>query len=316
MFSDGQKGGALKIGIQSRLLLGDRAEEKAFHKIKKAGFNCIDFNLDYFLPNYLIYSGEINHFFDQSQEKLHAYFEEYYLMAAKFGLEFSQVHAPYPLYVYGREKDKEYLHMVAEKSIHICATLGAPYLVIHPFKLSYILGKSEEYKHNLFFLQSLIPLLKQYGIKICLENLYDGFGGRSCEGVCSDPYQAVKYIDELNQIAGEECFAFCFDTGHANILGKNMKETIQVLGNRIKVLHIHDNDGIHDLHQLPFTFTQKLAGEVSTDWNGFLSGLKEIKYDGVLSFETFAVLKCFPEELHDSVLQLIADIGRYWSKQL
>ncbi len=38
----------LKIGIQSRLLLGNKAEEKDFHRIRAAGFDCIDFNLDRF----------------------------------------------------------------------------------------------------------------------------------------------------------------------------------------------------------------------------------------------------------------------------
>lgn len=306
----------LKIGIQSRLLLGDKAEEKDFYRIKAAGFDCIDFNLDRFLPNNLIYQGEINHFFDQSEEKLFAHFEEYCRMATRTGLEFSQVHAPYPLYVYGREEDKEYLHMVAEKSILICSALHAPYLIVHPFKLSYPLGKLEEYEKNMEFFKSLILSAKKYGVKICLENLYNSFGGRICEGVCADPYEAAEYIDKLNQAAGEECFAFCFDTGHANILGKNIKEMILTLGNRIQAVHIHDNDGIRDLHQLPFTFTKELAGEVSTDWDGFLCGLREVGYGGVLSFETFGVLKCFPEELWDSVLRLIADIGKYWAGQL
>ncbi|WMC93875.1 sugar phosphate isomerase/epimerase family protein [Kineothrix sp. MB12-C1] len=306
----------MKIGIQSRLLLGDIPKEGDFHRIKAAGFDCIDFNLDRFLPNYLIYGGEINHFFDRSVEELCNFFSEYYYMAVKAELEFSQVHAPYPLYIYGKEEDKDYLHMVAEKSVAICAALHAPYLIVHPFKLAYPLDREEEYKRNIEFFQSLIPLLKEYGVKICLENLYDGFNGRICEGVCADPYQASEYIDELNRIAEEEIFAFCFDIGHANILGKNMKDTILILGNRIKAVHIHDNDGLNDLHQLPFTFTKKLAGEVSTDWKGYLSGLKEIGYKGVLSFETFGALKCFPEDLHDSVLRMVADIGKYFAGRL
>ncbi len=306
----------MKIGIQSRLLLGDTAREEDFLRIKAAGFQCIDFNLDRFLPNYLIYGGKINQFFDQPIEELRNFFEEYYCAAAKTGLEFAQVHAPYPLYVYGREKDRDYLHMVAEKSIAICAALHAPYLIVHPFKLLYSLGRAEEHKQNVEFFRSLIPLLKEYGVKICLENLYDGFNGRICDGVCADPYEAAEYVDELNRIAEEECFAFCFDAGHANILGKNMKETILTLGNRIQALHIHDNDGVNDLHQLPFTFTKKLAGDVSTDWDGYIDGLKEIGYDGVLSFETFGALKCFPEELHDGVLKMVADIGQYFVRKL
>ncbi|NLL75907.1 MAG: sugar phosphate isomerase/epimerase [Clostridiales bacterium] len=306
----------LKTGIQSRLLLGDKAGEKDFRRIKEAGFNCIDFNLDCFLPNKLIYKGEINHFFDRNPEELTAFFREYYAMASEEDLEFSQAHAPYPLYVHGREADREYLHMVAEKSIAVCAALRAPYLVIHPLKLSYSSGKKEEYRENMKFFESLIPLSKEYGVKICLENLYESFGGRLCEGVCADPYEAVEYLDGLNRAAGEECFAFCFDTGHANLFGKNMREVIGILGNRLQALHIHDNDGAADLHHLPFTFTKELAGEASTDWDGFVCGLRDVGYHGVLSFETFGALQCFPKELHDSVLRMIADIGEYWARIL
>lgn len=306
----------LKIGIQSALLLGEKPDETDFQRIKAAGFACIDFNLDNFLPNYLIYRGKINDFFNQSIEELTTFFKEYYRMACEAGLTFSQIHAPFPLYVYGRENDREYLHMVAEKSIAICAVLQAPYVVIHPFKLAYQLGKEGEYQENLNFFQSLITVAKRYGVKICLENLYDKVGGRICEGVCSDLRQAASYIDALNQIAGEECFAFCFDTGHANLFGKNMREAIRIMGNRLQVLHIHDNDGAADLHQLPFTFSKEMKGAASTDWKGFLTGLHEIGFSGVLSFETCGVLQSFPEELHESVLKMIADIGKYMAKRL
>lgn len=303
----------LNIGIQSKLILGEQPKIEEFNKIKKARFDCIDFNLDRFLPNSDIYQGKMNDFFSKSEEELSLFFESYYKIAVEAELFFSQVHAPYPLYVYGRESDKDYLHMVAEKSIKICAALRSPYLIIHPFKLAYHLGAEEEYQQNRSFFESLIPTAQKYDVIICLENLYDGVGGRLCEGVCADPHLAVNYIDSLNQAAGEERFGFCFDVGHANLFGRNMKEFINILGKRLKTLHLHDNDGIHDLHQMPFTFAKELAGETTTDWKGLIEGLRENKYSGVLSFETFGVLKCFPEELHEIVLKLIAEIGQYFA---
>ena len=44
--------------------------------------------------------------------------------------------------------------------------------------------------------------------------------------------------------------------GHANIVGLDFEKFITTLGSRLKVLHIHDNDSISDLHQIPFTFTR------------------------------------------------------------
>lgn len=40
------------------------------------------------------------------------------------------------------------------------------------------------------------------------------------------------------------CLVFCFDTGHANFVGIDFEKFITTLGNRLKVLHLHDNDGI------------------------------------------------------------------------
>lgn len=306
----------MKIGVQSRLLLGNEPKRKEFKRIKQAGFDCIDFNLDRFLPNTLIYEGKLNRFFEQKEERLIDFFGEYAAVAKEEGLEFSQIHAPYPLLVYGREEDSEYLRMVAEKSIAVCAALKAPYIVIHPFKLACYLGEQEEYRKNIEFFRTLIPAAKYFKVRICMENLYDNINGKLCQGVCSDFYRAVNYIDELNQLADEECFAFCFDTGHANLFNKNMEKGICLLDKRLQVLHLHDNDGIADLHQMPYTFTKELAGEAATDWAGVIKGLKKIRYNGVLSFETFGVLKCFPQELWDQVLQMIANIGLYFKNAI
>ena len=76
------------------------------------------------------------------------------------------------------------------------------------------------------------------------------------------------------------------------------------------VLHIHDNDGIADLHQIPFTFTKSRDNISSTDWEGFINGLCKIKFNGVLSFETAPVLTAFPAVMKQDVLGFIANIGK------
>ena len=88
------------------------------------------------------------------------------------------------------------------------------------------------------------------------------------------------------------------------------------MGHRLKALHIHDNDGISDLHQIPFTFTKTRENIASTDWDGFLRGLKAIGFGGVLNFETAPVLTTFPEEMKPDALQFIAKIGEYFAGML
>lgn len=81
-------------------------------------------------------------------------------------------------------------------------------------------------------------------------------------------------------------------------------------------MHIHDNDGIGDLHQIPFTFTKNRENVSSTDWEGFIRGLRKIRFDKVLSFETAPVLSAFPEMMKQDVLGFLAGIGRYFAGEI
>ena len=123
-------------------------------------------------------------------------------------------------------------------------------------------------------------------------------------------------MERINEAYGAEVLGFCFDTGHANLVGIDMERFITTLGSHLKVLHIHDNDGVGDLHQIPFTFTKTRENKPSTDWEGFIRGLRNIQYQGVLSFETAPVLSAFPEELKEDALNMIARIGEYFSKEI
>ena len=79
---------------------------------------------------------------------------------------------------------------------------------------------------------------------------------------------------------------------------------------------MHENDGIADLHQMPYTFTRTRENNSVLDWDGVLLGLKEAGFEGVLSFETAPVLDCFPIELKEEALKMIASIGRYFAGRL
>jgi sugar phosphate isomerase/epimerase len=96
----------------------------------------------------------------------------------------------------------------------------------------------------------------------------------------------------------------------------DFEKFILTLGKRLKVLHIHDNDGIADLHQVPFTFTRTRENNPSTDWEGFIRALRAIAYDGVLNFETAPVLRSFPEGLRPQALHMLAEIGQYFAREI
>jgi sugar phosphate isomerase/epimerase len=311
--------GMLKIGVQTKNVVDDDNPLVGFKLLKRLGFSCVDFSLNGYLKNIDLYNSDINKFFDKTDSELCEFFAPHKEAAREAGIVVNQMHMPYPNYVPKAKKEvNDYLrNVVAPKSMRVCKYLECPYIVVHGFKLAYHLGSEAlEWEKTLDFLDFLAPMARDMGITVCIENLYNGVGGHMMEGPCCDVRKAAERIDRMNDKYGAEVLGFCFDTGHANLVGLDFEDFITTLGSRLKVLHIHDNDGISDLHQIPFTFTKTRENTSSTDWEGFIRGLKAVGFDGVLSFETAPVLTAFPDELKEEALGMIAGIGRYFSEKV
>lgn len=309
----------MELGVQTGGVVCDAAPEEGFALMREAGFSCADFSLNSYLGSASLYRLERNDFFEKTAEELERFFAPHKAAAHAAGIRIHQMHMPYPLLVPGgnRELNRFLQREAAPKSLRICAFLDCSYLVVHGFKLARRLGSEEaEWAETERFLRQLAPVARELGITLCVENLYEQRGGRIVEGPGCDARKAAERIDRLNGDYGAEVFGFCFDTGHANLTGLDFEAFIKTLGRRLKVLHIHDNDGAGDLHQLPFTFTRTRENAPSTDWEGFLRGLRAVDFDGVLSFETAPVLKAFPGEMKADVLRFIARIGESFAKRL
>lgn len=306
----------LKIGVQTKNVVDDSHPEEGFALLKHTGFSAADFSLNGYLLNTSLYQLERNLFFDKSVQELETFFSPHKKGAEMAGITVNQMHMPYPVYVPRADRElNDYLwNIVAPKSMSICAFFGCRYIVVHGFKLAYFLGSEEmEWRETEGFLDFLAPMAKEMGITICIENLYDGVGGHIVEGPCCDAAKAVERMERINDKYHAEVLGFCFDSGHANLVGVDMENFITTLGGHLKVLHIHDNDGISDLHQIPFTFTRTRENQPSTDWKGFVKGLRNIGFNGTLSFETAPVLTTFPEIMKQDTLAFIARIGAYFS---
>ena len=309
----------IQIGVQTQNVVDDVNPEEGFRRLARAGFSCVDFSLNAYLKNTDIYNADINRFFDASVSELEHFFTPHKNSAKTSGVIIHQMHMPYPIYVpTGKEDINNYLwNEVAPKSMQLCHFLECHYIVIHGLKLARFLGSEEkEWQQTEMFIDSIAPMAKEMGITICIENLYESVGGHLVEGPCCDARKAVERIDRINDRHHAEVLGFCFDTGHANLVGIDFENFITALGDRLKVLHIHDNDGIKDLHQIPFTFARTRENKASTDWEGFIRGLRNIRFNGILSFETAPVLKAFPEEMKQETLEFIACIGKYFGKEI
>lgn len=307
----------MKLCVQSGSIVFDHGYEKGYAMFREAGFEAIDWNIDVHWDAKAIRAGKVptGSIFEKPVEDIIAYFADEVAILRKNGLVLSQAHAPFPAYVAGQPQVLDYAIEVYKKCIELCAYYDCRNLIVHGISLTS--GDANNTPAdidalNMKLYESLIPTLQKVGGKVvvCLENLFSGKGKNFYEGTCSDPHQAVAYIDALNAKAGMEVFGFCLDTGHINLLQKDFRTYIPILGKRIKALHIHDNDGYADAHLAPYTG--------SIEWKYFYTALREIGYDGDLDFETFAQTRRerLEAELVPSYLRLIAEIGAFFRKKI
>ena len=138
--------------------------------------------------------------------------------------------------------------------------------------------------------------------------MFSSCNGRLIETACADMHDACRYIDDLNGLAGEELFGFCYDSGHAAVLGKDQGIAIHALGKRLMALHLHDNDGLHDSHRFPY------YGVI--DWEMTLRSLREIGYAGAINFETSGELAAHDPALIPKLLELLGETGRLFASKM
>ncbi len=297
------------IGVQTGGVTQIYGIDGAYRVIKEAGFDAVDANLDELMPYRAIAHKEHVPAFDAEGEESLKYFQPWKDAAEKYGVLNSQAHAPFPSWLAEDDGYNEYLMRMLEKTIAGCAYIGCPRLIIHPFFNGYdqAVSAQEEWERNIDRYTRLIPAAKKHGVMICLENMFTRHRGKIYTACCSDFDVTCRYIDKLNEIAGKEIFGFCLDTGHALLLGKDIKRIMEQLGSRIQAFHIHDNNGIDDQHIAPYMGI--------LDWNRFMEGLKAIDYHGALSFETYAAVSTFDPALAPHVLRLIAQTGRMFAER-
>lgn len=307
----------LKVSVQTgdwydELFGGDERADDAFHFIRECGFDTLDYNLDHTLLGNTIVNGTLNHFYDAGEKELLDRYRPVKEAMKRHNISFGQAHAPFPLHVEGADDVNAYLIQMIEKECAICRYLECPALVVHPYSCA---DKEKEKEINLAMYRKMIPAGKKYGVTLCLENMFRFENGHATAGACGEAAEACWYIDTLNKEAGEDIFGYCFDVGHANLSSRNIRQELRTLGHRLTILHIHDNDGLFDLHQIPYT--QHTSGQKTcTDWESFIEGLRDINYKGTLNFETFAALKNIPHELIPSMLKLTYEIGCYFKKRI
>ena len=268
---------------------------------KDAGFDAIDYGFDYtgMEKGEGLFSG------DDWEENA----KEIRRIAEKNGLEIVQAHAPFRFgLTIGDEKAREeVIYPMIIRSIKCASIMGAKIIVVHPMHglkamgMTYDDPKLKEINIDLY--KRLIPVCKEYGIKVATENMWDNDQRKYIitHSVCSKKEDFINYLDTINS----EYIVGCLDIGHVGLPVQDDEawDFIYAMGNkRIATLHIHDNDYIHDQH---FPLLRGLV-----NWDKVMTALGEIDYKGDFIYELdIPEIKTCDARLVPSILKTIKETG-------
>jgi sugar phosphate isomerase/epimerase len=238
--------------------------ERDLHtKLKSIGYDSLDVKFPLWNARDSILSDEIDRVFSEKYEKI----REANFTVCQTHLTYYPSHLP-PLGDGSYEAFLAYMLPIFEKEIRMTAKMNCPIAVIH---LYFEETRDESRKKNLDLLARLLPVAKEAGVTLAIENLY----GKECSDIYLTTAEDLLYYTEH---FSDDHIGVCLDTGHAIARGQDPIEMLKALGRRVKALHVHSNLKGYDLH-LPPCFTKAL------DFKTFADTLTEIGYEGTFNME-------------------------------
>lgn len=232
------------------------------------------------------------------------------------GLSFRQAHAPFNSSFVDEAKTEKRFHEIV-CSMKNAALLGVPHIVVHPYQhlTFWEEGVPDRlFEINMAFYRRLLPYAEEYGIRILTENMYQQEGVIVQHSTCSKPEDMNRYFDEMNH----PLFGCCLDIGHTVLVREDPPAFVRAMGaKRLTCMHVHDVDGMHDNHTLPFfgaayewdSHMGEYVGGVN--WERLMKTLATIGYEGDLTFEADNFLTKLPEENAIDASRFMCEVGRY-----
>lgn len=228
------------------------------------------------------------------------------------GLRLLAAMAPYLNGHTKRDDLNDLIRRLAAESIEICGRTDCRYLIVRPLFAG--IPSENLWERNREFYLGLAQRAKKQDVQILLENQCRDLNGHLLRGLCSDARQAVKWVDALNEAAGEERFGFCLDVGVCSLCGQNMYDFILSLGRRLKAVVLRDCDGGSDSALLPFTSV--MHGQSRTDWLNLIRGMREVCFDGELIMDFHDTAAAFSPMLRPGLLQMAKSVADYFAWQI
>ncbi len=236
--------------LSTHLFVNHRLTVATLSKIQAAGIPAVEIfcarqHLDYQNKSQI---AELAHWFRDSELKLHSihlpmYDDEYWGQSGPHAV----------LNISGRTK-AERIKTVDEikRALEVAESIPMKYAVQH-------LGAPEQ-EFNDWAVEAAFSSLdelrsfgKQRGVEVLLENIPNGLSSA----------ERLRYFLGVTHLD----MGFVFDVGHANIM-EGVEHEFELMKDRIRSLHVHDNNGKEDKHLFP------MAEGGTVDWRKTMALLR------------------------------------------
>ena len=222
--------------------------------------------------------------------------------ARERGIRFTQSHLPYYDLFSANDPDKVRL---MEELIRRCiigsGMLGVKWAVTHPGTV-YQAGQDSRVsrERNLEYFMPHVETARAVGVGIALENDFEYRPGMPGQRIyCASVYELAELVDAFDD---PHHVGACYDFGHAHLTGPFHRQNLNVLGERVKAVHVQDNHGSSDEHLMPFYGT--------IDWKDAMAGLADIDFQGELTYEIQEFGRYLPRELKHLAVEQSIEIGK------
>ena len=293
----------MKLVTQSHCLANRFGLERTVDVLAECGFGGIDFSA--FNEEY------------HTDAHPHSYYTELRARAEAKGVPFVQAHAPEGSSRAGDDawNEKRFREIVC--SMKHASLLGVENIIVHPYQhlVFWEEGNPDRlFEMNMEFYGRLMPYAEEYGISVCTENMYQQEGVIVKHSACSRAEEMIRYFEGMNH----PLFGCCLDIGHTILVGEDPAVFARTLGaDRLNCLHVHDVDGMHDNHTVPYfgaiyEWDSHMGGYAGgVNWERLMRELAKIGYKGDFTYEADKFFAPLPPENTVDASSFMAAMGRY-----
>lgn len=165
------------------------------------------------------------------------------------------------------------------------------------------LTKEARYDRWIHYIRKLSECVEGTGVTICIENMF-------VIPQCCNATQIKNMIKD----AGGKNLAICLDTGHLHLSRVNgltqqtHREFIMEAGELLQALHVTENNGVKDTHQMPF------SARYGLNWTEVMVALHDVQYKGLFNLEILGERNA-PKAVKEMKLVFIRDLCEYMQSE-